>query len=418
MQTNWFHLLWGRSQKSLKSLAPREFLSLVRPKCQQIVTDDELALLLASKKKLRVKFGIDASGADIHLGHAVPLMLLRLFQRAGHEVHFVIGDFTGTIGDPADQVGKRRDQDPDVVARFAKTYMKQTEPLLNQSRAKIHFNARWLKKVRLADFFRFIGSISFGEVSQREDFRARLKAGSPVSLREANYASLMAIDSVHIKANVEVGGIDQLLNFMQARSVMSGEGMKPEVLLATPIIEGTSGDGRKMSKSFENYIALRDSADNQFGLVMSIPDRIVVSYFTSFGDVFESEVEELDAFIREQPLEAKKQLGMLIVALIHGERAARLGRAAFERKFSKKEYNKSDEEVIETILPKPLGVAIFEAFAGSESRSSIRRLIEQGGVQRIGKDAEEKLTDPYSTIENGNIIKVGKLRIFRFQSKK
>lgn len=413
MRADWFSLFWERAEKPLGKLSADDFLALLRPKCKQIVTREDLERHVRSGKKLRVKLGVDATGAEIHLGHAVPLMLLRLFQRRGDDAHFVIGDFTGKIGDPSGQTGKRREISNKEIAANIKSYTKQIAPILDLKKAHVHKNSKWLSKMPLAHFFEMIGAISFGEVAQREDFRERLKAGSPVSLREVNYASLMGIDSVELKSDIEVGAVDQLLNFMQARSVMEARGMHPEAVLVTPLIEGTAGDGRKMSKSFGNYIALSDTPENQFGLIMSIPDSLIKSYFLSFGDIYEKEVTELEEFIQLQPLEAKKQLGMFVVAILHGERAARLAREDFERRFSRKEYKDADETKIRMRLPSPLFDALVRALGDECSRSQIRALIAQGGVRRIG-GKEETLTDQTALVHDGELIRVGKLHLFRF----
>ncbi|MEK7650202.1 MAG: tyrosine--tRNA ligase [Patescibacteria group bacterium] len=417
MEGEWFGRLSERAQQPLGKLSADDFLALLRPKCREIITREGLEEALRTKRKLRIKFGIDATGAEIHLGHAVPLMLLRLFERAGHEVHFIIGDFTGKIGDPSGRTDKRREITDKEIKENIKTYTKQVSPILDLKKIKVHQNSKWLGKMPLKRFFEMISAISFGEVAQREDFRTRLKAGSPVSLREANYASLMAIDSVELKADIEVSGIDQLLNVMQARSVMEAQGMVPEVVLATPMIEGTAGDGRKMSKSFGNYIALSASADDQFGLVMSIPDTLLESYFVSFGDIYERELDELRAFIAANPFEAKKQLGMLIAALFHGQKAARAARAAFERKFSRKEFSESDaiDIHIRTGLPAPLFDMLMRALGDEYSRSQIRTLILQKAIRRINDGKDEVLGDQTDLVRAGDLIRVGKLHLFRFQ---
>ncbi|MDA1335057.1 MAG: tyrosine--tRNA ligase [bacterium] len=419
MERNWFSLLWDRSKKPLKSLSSEDFLALLKPKCREIVTERELKSLLDSKKKLRIKYGIDATGSDVHLGHAVPVMLLNLFQRAGHEIHFIIGDFTGKIGDPSGRSDKRKELTDSQITANMKSYSKQIEPLLDLKKADIHKNSTWLNKMPLTDFFKVLTSISFGEVAQREDFRERIASGAGVSMREANYAALMAVDSLHVKADVEVGGIDQLLNFMQARNVMSHDKSigKPEVVLATPLIEGTSGDGRKMSKSFNNYVGIADEPDNQFGLIMSIPDYLVQQYFISFGDVSEGDLHDLGSFVKGEPLEAKKQLASLIVAIFHGEGKSKKAREGFERKFAKKEYTKDDEVIIK-ITSSPLGImdALIEAHGDDLSKSKIRILIEQGAVHRIEGDSSETLGTE-DTIMHDDLVRVGKKKIFRFHQK-
>ncbi|OGZ46906.1 MAG: tyrosine--tRNA ligase [Candidatus Ryanbacteria bacterium RIFCSPHIGHO2_01_FULL_48_80] len=416
METGWYSKLWARGSESFAGISPGDFLALVRPKCKQIITEDSLRALLSQKKKLRVKLGTDVTGADLHLGHAVPLMLLRLFQRAGHEVHFIVGDFTGKIGDPSGRMDRRLEQSDAEIRKNMKTYTAQISPLLDIKKAKIHKNSTWLSKMPLGEFLRIVGSASFGAVAQREDFRMRFKTGSPVSLREANYAALMAIDSLQVHADVEVGALDQLLNFMQTRDIMAGEGLSPETICVTPLIEGTSGDGRKMSKSFGNYIALSDTPENQFGLVMSIPDGLIKSYFVSFGDVYEQEVKELAEFIQSQPLEAKKQLGTLVVALLHGDEAARLAREDFERKFSRKEYKKEDERIVFAKLPNLVVRAIDAALRGELSSSEVRRLIKQGAVRKSVDGEFLPVESETETIKDGDLIKIGKRNILRFKN--
>ncbi|KKU50891.1 MAG: Tyrosine-tRNA ligase [Parcubacteria group bacterium GW2011_GWA2_47_10b] len=180
METGWYSKLWARGSESFAGISPSDFLALVRPKCKQIITEDSLRALLSQKKKLRVKLGTDVTGADLHLGHAVPLMLLRLFQRAGHEVHFIVGDFTGKIGDPSGRMDRRLEQSDAEIRKNMKTYTAQISPLLDIKKAKIHKNSTWLSKMPLGEFLRIVGSASFGAVAQREDFRMRFKTGSPV----------------------------------------------------------------------------------------------------------------------------------------------------------------------------------------------------------------------------------------------
>lgn len=414
MEVSWFRVLVRRSRASLRALGTDDFLALLRPKCKQIITSEDLEKLIRAKKKLRVKLGIDTTGSEIHLGHAVPLMLLRLFQRAGHQIDFVIGDFTGMIGDPSGRTDKRAELTGTTAAKNMKTYARQIAPIIDLKKARVYKNSSWLGKMPLVDFFKILGAISFGAVAQREDFRERLKAGNPVTLREANYASLMAIDSLHLKSDIEVGGIDQLLNFMQARDVMAASGRKPETVLVTPLIEGTAGDGRKMSKSFNNYIALAASAETQFGLVMSIPDTLILSYFVSFADVYEHEIGALEKYVHAKPFEAKKELAMLIVALFHGDDSAKGAREDFERKFSKKEYVTADEKKIAMHLPANIVDALFDAFSGAYSKTRIRGLIEQGGVRKF-KGAEQHIVGTVAErVEVGDLIKVGKINLFRF----
>lgn len=423
METSWFSRLWKRANEPLGKLTAGEFLSLIRVKAKEIITIKEIENLLKKKRTLKIKFGVDPTGSELHLGHAVPLMLLRLFQRAGHEAHFIIGDFTAQIGDPSGQTDKRSDLSARDTSKNMKSYKKQISPIINLKKAKIHKNSKWLEKMQLADFLKVTSAVSFGEVAQREDFRARIRLGSGVSLREANYSSLMAVDSLQLNPDIEVGGIDQLLNFMQTREIMSAFGKKSEVVLVTPMIEGTAGDGRKMSKSFNNYIALGAAAPDQFGLVMSIPDKLLVSYFTSFGDVFEEEIHELDSYIGRAPLEAKKELGMLIVALFHGEKQARKAREDFEHKFSSdtKELAPDASSIKTILIPGALGIigGLYLAFEGVRSKSDVRRLLLQGAIRKVETNGERKtiFSDQHGIVY-GDVYEVGKQNIlFRFQKK-
>lgn len=416
METLWFSLFLKRKEEEFSRLTASEFLSLLRSKSKQVITEGELVELVKKKKKLKVKLGIDPTGAELHLGHALPVMLLRLFQRRGHEVNLVLGDFTAQIGDPSGQTEKRVELLARDVGRNMKTYTDQISPLLDLGHTKIHCNSAWLGKMKLAEYLRVLSGVSFGAIAQREDFRQRIKSGVGVTLREANYSSLMAIDSLHLKADIEVGGIDQLLNFMQTREIMGWVGVRPETVLLVPLLEGTAGDGRKMSKSFGNYVALHDTPDNQFGLIMSIPDKLILSYFVSFGDIYDYEIHDLDSYITQRPFEAKKELGMFIVALLRGEKAAQKAREDFERRFAKKEYKYEDAIKVTMKLPSAALEALVEAFRGEYSKTKIRTLIQQGGVRKVSDKTEKSLAET-DIIEGGDLVKVGKLHLFRFLKK-
>ncbi len=412
METSWFTLLARRRREPLA----KDLLPLLRPKCKEIIKEEELKKLLSKKSKLRVKLGVDPTGSELHLGHAVPLMLLNIFERAGHQVHFIIGDFTAQIGDPAGRLEKRKELSRKDVEQNMKSYRTQIAPLINLKEVTIRRNSEWLGSMKLESFFKVLGAVSFGDMAQREDFRARIKLGAGVSLREANYAVLMGIDSLETKADIEVGGIDQMLNFMETRDIMSAAGSIPEVVLMTPILEGTAGDGRKMSKSFNNYVALSASAEEQFGQIMSIPDKLILSYFISFGDIYENEIEKLDEAISKDPFALKKELGLLVVSLLHGEKDAHEALQNFERRFSKKEYSKEDETLIRASLPRGVLEALGDAYGKELSKNKIRALLDQGGVRKMTAGGDMRLAAGDS-IGDGDLIKVGRRSLFRFKKK-
>lgn len=409
-------LYFNRLSENWQDLSTEEFIGYLTPKSQQILTHEGLKKLLDEKRELRIKFGIDPTGSDVHMGHLVPVMFLRQFMRAGHHVDFIIGDFTARIGDPSGRSTERAPITKEAIEANYKTYADQISAFIDVSKLNLHYNSTWLEKTTLQELFPVLQSVSLTEAVQREDFRARFKNEQAVSLAEATYGVMMGLDSVALKTDIEVGGIDQLLNFQQCRGVLAHYGMKEEVVLTTPILEGTAGDGRKMSKSFGNYIAATAPAVDKFGKIMSIPDSLIVSYFTSFADVHEREVEELTEFAKSNPLEAKKQLAAFIVAFEAGNIEAGLDeREAFERKFAKKEV--TTEDAIK--LPYSEGKTIFDALmAGSHfaSKSELRRLFEQGAVRHILDDREVEIPIDELVENIDGVVRVGKMKLFHFQN--
>ncbi len=401
-----------RSKESWDKISPEEFLGFLMPKAEQILSKDSLREVLQSGRKLNIKLGIDPTGKDIHLGHLVPVMVLRQFLRAGHRIHLIIGDFTAKVGDPSGRTTSRKSlTDADIKDNY-KTYIAQVDRYIKTGKLKIHHNADWLEKVKLSDFFGILERINLSDAIQRDDFRTRMKNGQGVSLSEVCYGILMAIDSVELKTDIEVGGVDQLLNFQQARQIMPFYGLKEEVAFTVPILEGTSGDGRKMSKSFENYIAVTASPEEKFGKIMSIPDKLILIYFKSFADVHESEIEELKEFIAREPMEAKKQLATFISSLEFGDLKKGLEeRDKFERKFSKEII--SDEDCFAIKIE--AGVSVLELLFETgqfESKGEIRRLFGEKSVRNLADD--DILGLDYSPAV-GEKIRVGKRKFFIFK---
>ncbi|MDQ0418622.1 tyrosyl-tRNA synthetase [Croceifilum oryzae] len=410
MEKRYDQHFFTRSQESWVGIAPKELLSFVRTKCQEILTQDRLLELLSEDRQLRVKLGIDPTGAEIHLGHIVPLLLLNQFARAGHHIDFIIGDFTARIGDPSGRETSRKPLSTEDIAENTKTYTDQVSTYIDVDKMQVHYNSQWLSSTTLPDIFAIFQQMSLAEATQRNDFRKRLENQQGVSLAEVCYGVLMALDSVNLESDIELGGIDQLLNFQQCRKVMEIYGMKEEVILTTPILEGTAGDGRKMSKSFENYIAVRSTVEDKFGKIMSIPDHLIMEYFLSFADVHEKEIEELQTFISTHPLEAKKQLGTYLVALETKHLDDGLThREHFERKYSKREVTASDCIQLSTTK----GTTYFEVLFDSNSfssKSELRRMFQQQGVRAIG-ETEQILSIDDDVIESG-MVRVGKHKYF------
>ena len=411
---NFIGRFFPRILESWEGINVDEFIGFLLPKCQEILTPERLRLRIADRSALRIKFGIDPTASDIHLGHIVPIMLLRQFMKAGHRIDFIIGDFTARVGDPTARNTARNSLSPKMIADNMKTYTAQINKFIDLRALHIHYNSNWLSTMTLQEIFSIFQQVNLSETIQRDDFRERMRNEQTVSLAEICYGVLMGIDSVHLKTDIEIGGIDQLLNFQQCRKIMHQFGMQEETIMMTPILEGTSGDGKKMSKSFGNYIAVNATHEDKFGKIMSIPDSLIGKYFRCFADIHERELKELDTFINGNPLEAKKQLATFIIAL--ETKCIKDGlreRECFERKFSKREIH--DQDCIE--LAENEKTTIFNALMKSgqfKSRGELRRLFDQQAVRQI-KEGEERLLSPEVIVRQVDcIVRVGKRRFFKF----
>ena len=404
----------ARISESWDGIEVDEFVSFLLPKCQEVITPERLRQKIVEQPVLKVKFGIDPTASEIHIGHVVPIMLLRQFAKAGHHIDFIIGDFTARVGDPTARDTGRTPLNPEQIVKNMQTYISQIGKYIDLRVLHIHHNAEWLNPMTLQEIFAIFQQINLSEAMQREDFRARMRNEQAVSIAEVCYGVLMGIDSVHLGTHVEVGGIDQLLNFQQCRKIMRQSGMDEEVILMTPILEGTSGDGKKMSKSYGNYVAVNATHEDKFGKIMSIPDRLIGQYFRCFADVHKRELDELDIFIVENPLEAKKQLATLIVALETKRIEDGLReRESFERKFSQKKIR--DEDCVE--LAEDASTTILDALLKSsqfKSKGELRRLFEQQAVRSVSEDGEITLSPETVISQIHGVVRVGKRRFFQF----
>lgn len=409
-------LYFKRKSEDWGDLSAEDFLGYLKPKVETALTWDDLEARLKSDKKLNIKLGIDPTGSELHLGHLVPVLLLGQFLRAGHHIDFVIGDFTARIGDPSGREHARQPLTESDIQNNFSSYKEQIAPYIAVDKLTIRKNSEWLRGMTLEQLFPLLQSINLSEAMQRDDFRMRGKNAEGVSLAEATYGLLMGIDSIELKTDVEIGGIDQLLNFQQCRTAMESKGLPKEIALTTPILVGTAGDGRKMSKSFGNYIALNSSPEEKFGKIMSIPDSIIFSYFKSFADVHESELNELKDFIEESPLEAKKQLGVFVVSLSEGSLdSGQIERDNFERKFSKGEISESDATELIVHGDETIFDVIFSS-GQFESKSELRRLFEQNAVVSIRSDEESVLTIDDNASKIIGLVRVGKRKFFSIKT--
>ena len=353
-----------------------------------IVSREELAKKLSSGKKLRVKLGVDPSSRDLHLGHSVVLDKLRQFQDLGHTAVLIIGDFTAQVGDPSGRDSTRPVLDAETVAANAKTYTEQAYKILDRERTEIRFNSEWLKpfmggrSAAGSDFIMTAKSVTMATLLGREDFKARLEEGNPLSLLEILYPVFQGYDSVAVKADIELGGQDQRLNVLMGRDMQKLNGLEPQVVMTLPLLVGTDGV-KKMSKSLGNYVAFNDEPNDMFGKLMSLPDALMYNYYELLTS------EDLAAVKAAHPMEAKKKLAGLIVARYHGAEQGPAARAHFEQVFSRKEIP-DEMETFRAEKPGKLSYLIV-ASGMAKGMNEARRLITQGAVRIDGEKVAEDI---------------------------
>ena len=371
----------------------------------EVIDREHLKKRLLSGEKLRIKFGIDPTSPDIHLGRAVALLKLRDFQELGHKIILIVGDFTGVIGDTSDKDSERPMLAPEVIEQNMKTYAEQAGKIIDLEQAEVHYNSTWLSKLGYDDIGEQANAFSLAEFIARENIQKRLDDGKRVSLREVLYPLMQGFDSIAVNADVELGGTDQRFNLLAGRRLQEAHGQKPQDILMTNLILGT--DGRKMSSSWGNTITVTATAQEMFGKVMSIPDEVMMSYFVHCTRVPMEEVSRMaeDIVTGGNPRDAKMRLASEIVTLYHGAAEAAKAETYFVETFSKHTIP-ADVRAVKTAIGTKLVDMIVEAGL-AESKSDARRKIEQGGVEI----AEEKVTDANAVIESrfaDQVMKVGK----------
>lgn len=365
-----------------------EILKEITRGAVDVVGREDLAKKLSSGKRLRVKFGADPSSPDLHLGHSVVMSKLRRFQDLGHTAVLIIGDFTAQVGDPSGRDLTRPVLDHETVAKNAKTYTEQAFKVLDREKTEIRFNSEWLKPffaspaVGVSDFVNIAKSVTISRLLEREDFRARMKAETPISLLEILYPILQGYDSVAVKADVELGGQDQIFNLLMGRDLQKLHAQEPQAVMTMPLLVGTDGE-KKMSKSYGNYVGLNDLPNDMFGKVMSVSDALMYSYYELLTG------EDLAAVKAEHPMEAKKRLAGLITARFHDAEQAQAARQHFEQVFSRKEL----PEDMETYRAERSGKLSYLLVAAglAKGMNEARRLIDQGAVRLDGEKVPEDI---------------------------
>ena len=386
-------------------MQPDEVLSILTQGAAQIISEAELRAKLTLGRPLRVKLGVDPTSPDLHLGHAIILRKLRQFQDLGHQAVLIIGDFTSMIGDPSGRSATRPQLSREQVAANAETYRAQAFKVLDPERTQLVANGDWHSKMGFHDVIRLNSMVTLQQMLQREDFRNRIDEGHPIHAHEIQYPIMQGWDSVMVKADVELGGTDQLFNCLVGRDFQKHEGQPQQVVFVLPILEGLDGS-MKMSKSLGNYVGLTEPASEMFGKVMSISDELMARYYPLLLG------KPLDP--NAHPLEAKKHLAASVVETYHSRVTAEKTLQDWNARFSEKRLGDAElpEFPAESADAVTVVVAAYaKGFGVTKSRADARRLIEQGSVQLNG----EKIRDPKATVElrPGQILRLDKTHAVR-----
>jgi tyrosyl-tRNA synthetase len=376
----------------------------LRRRAVEIHVADHLRSRLERGEKLRVKLGLDPTAPDLHVGHLVVLDVLRDFQDEGHTVVVIIGDYTALIGDPSGRSETRPMLTEQQVAQNAETYLKQLDMVLDRTRIEVRHNSEWLATMTAADILRLLAKATLQQVLQREDFALRLKSGTSIGAHEVLYPFNQAYDSVAVKADLEIGGTDQLFNLLFGREIQKAYGQEPQDIAVFPLVEGTDGD-QKMSKSLGNYIGLAEPPEQIYGKTMSIPDRLIEKYVRLISGLDRQQQAEVLAM---KPRDAKAALARQLVKRLHGEEATRRAEQDFDVKFRKREIP-DDMPVRSVSDPRDLLGALVETGLAT-SRGDARRLIDQGGVRINGDKA-----GPDAGLKEGDVLQAGKRRFVRIR---
>jgi len=388
-------------------MRPDEALAFLKKGAAQIISEAELREKLALGRPLRVKLGVDPTTADIHLGHAVVLRKLRQFQDLGHQAVLIIGDFTGMIGDPSGRSATRPHLTHREVMHNAQTYREQAFKILDPARTETVCNGDWFRSMSYEDVLRLNSRVTLQQMLQREDFRGRIDNQQPIHAHEIQYPIMQGWDSVMVRADVELGGTDQLFNILVGRGFQKEEGMPQQIVFLLPILEGLDGS-KKMSKSLGNFVGVNEPPTDMFGKLMSISDKLMVRYYEVLLG--------RELLKGADPFEAKKQLAFEIVQTYHSAEVAQRTLTDWNARFSEKRLDEAELPAIPAIVDESVTVvaaAYAQAFALKKSRAEVRRLIKQGSVQIDGK----KIVDPKSKISlrPGQILRLDKTHAVRIK---
>ena len=405
------------------SLSTSEKLEILKRGVEEIIPEKGLEKKLNKNKPLIIKAGFDPTAPDLHLGHTVLINKLKQFQDLGHQVVFLIGDFTGMIGDPSGVSETRPILTVEQLKKNSETYQEQIFKILDKKKTKIEFNSTWFKKMTSAELINLSSKMTVARMLERDDFSKRYKGNKPISIHEFIYPLVQGYDSFELKSDVELGGTDQKFNLLVGRDIQKSFGMEEQIIMTLPILEGTDGV-KKMSKSLNNYIGLKESPNDMFGKIMSISDDLMWRYFDLLSFKSSVEIKELKKKTEQglNPMEAKKMLSAEIVTRFHGEEKALLAEKEFTNRFSK--GNDPAEIKLIKLSMKASSISILDLLSSEElgehklckSKSEAKRMIVQGAVKIDGK----KISDDAILVQNPseNTYQVGKLKHLKIKLKK
>ncbi len=401
--------------RDLSHLTAAEQFQILKSRSREMVDAQRLQTQLVKsqedKRPLRIKYGVDPTGSEIHLGHIVPIIVARRLLQMGHRVTIVIGDFTAFVGDPSGRVSTRPILTTEQIAENVVAYKKQIGRFIDISRIEFINNSMFYDpgNMSLLDYFRILRGCSVAPLLQREDFRTRQQSG--LTIAELLYPTLMAIDSIGLQTEIELGGIDQLLNFQITKTFMERQGLTPETAITTDLLQSTAGDGKKMSKSEGNFISLRATPEQVYGKILSIPDRLMEEYFKLLTDITDAEWADLTDQMASglSPKVIKQLLARIIVTWMDGKSAARTAEVAFEKVFSKREVPSNIRTVNLVSNPNLTWIQGAVDLKLVSSRTTFRRLVESKTIKlRIGSD-EHVLLNPDEVIPPGkHILRYGR----------
>jgi tyrosyl-tRNA synthetase len=395
-----------------------EQLDLIKRGVAEIIREEDLVKKLEHSIKtntpLKIKLGCDPSKPDLHLGHSVVLRKLRQFQDLGHQAVLIVGDFTGMIGDPSGRSKTRPSLTIEETRRNGQSYFEQATKILSSKKIQMLYNSEWLGKMDFADVISVGSKYTVARMLERDDFERRYKSGEPISIHELLYPLAQAMDSVAIRADVELGGTDQKFNLLVGRDIQREHGMEPQVALTMPILPGTDGVD-KMSKSLDNYIGINESPQQIYGKTLSIPDKLIYEYFVLATNLPAADLASVKAELDNastNPRNTKRRLARELVALYHSREAARLAEEEFDRIFVKKDLPDEIPEKTVSAEGGTIGIIKLLTEAGLvSSNSEARRMVDQGAVSVDGS----KVVDPNALVdlERSAVVKVGKRRFAR-----